>query len=260
MPNIEHIDKTWEDVRARFLAKLADYGTKDIEEMGIAGLLSRIREKTMRLDNVVKNGSAVNDETMSDTGIDIMGYSLILNLVLRGQWTDEMPAASRVEQMRDEFYLMVRRDDKEHMGLLAPQKEGDVGYDLVVLQDTWVLPEYSLFNENDGYVMRGNPPVNVPVGISAKLPEGYWAEIRPRSSTATKLNLRVHQSVMDTGYTGPWYVVCASLTGRPQEIKKGTRIAQAILHRSNTPKLIDVPELPETARGATGFGSSGLNA
>lgn len=146
----------------------------------------------------------------------------------------------------DEFEIKTKHHVPDHQGILHPQKGGDVGFDLVVSEDFEVPPLGQAF------------PVNVPCGFGVKLPEGYWAEIRPRSSTATKFGVLVYQSVMDTGYTGPWFVVCHSVIGKSVKVARGTRLAQCILHRSAVPGLVEVKELPQTERGDTGFGSSGL--
>jgi|TARA_R100001530_G_C4318741_1_gene155117 dUTP pyrophosphatase len=129
-------------------------------------------------------------------------------------------------------------------GILPPIYKGDVGFNLMTCQDIEV-PSF------------GNKPINVPIGIKIKLPKGMWAEIRPRSSSITKFGVFVYHSIMDEGYIGEWFVICASMNNHPVFISKGTCLAQCILHNSIVPEMVDVKELPETERGTKRFGSSG---
>ena len=105
-------------------------------------------------------------------------------------------------------------------------------------------------------VIRPDRVTRIPLGIRVKLPRGTWMEFKPRSSAAQK-GMLVLSTVVDEGYTGELYLFCISGDGE-QRIRCGDRIAQMILHNTIAVKeVIEVIELPETHRGAAGFGSTG---
>jgi len=242
MPTLYQIDAGIAAMRKKFLTKLEAYGTKDVEEYGMQGIISRIIDKKCRMETLVeKNVKAMGDEPLQDTAIDLMGYALIAYLYLRNEWSDG--ATPTAVEHKDKILIKTLQ---EGGGITPPKYEGDAGMDLVCSEDTTIVP-------------FGKGTTNIPLGFAMKLPDGCWAEIRPRSSTATKMGIFVHQSVMDNLYVGPWFVVANSLGENPMSIKKGTRIAQCILHRLNPCDISVVDELPKTQRGEQGFGSSGLS-
>ena len=102
----------------------------------------------------------------------------------------------------------------------------------------------------------------VKTGIAFGIPEGYEVQVRPRSGLSLKTPLRVANSpgTVDQDYTGECAVVMTMLAGTPflsYEIKRGDRIAQAVLCPVTIPELEEVSELGQTERGAGGFGSTG---
>jgi dUTP pyrophosphatase len=242
MPNIKDIDGVLQRQRELFLRKLADYGTADIVEMGADGVVGRIGEKVLRLKNLIhsKTGPAVADESLIDTARDIAGYAIILELVLRGEWD----GATEAKVGSAGSYLLIKNHEEGWQGLQRPQKIGDAGFDLVTSKDTHIPPLPA-------------KPVIVPAGISAKIPDGYWAQIVGRSSSANKLGLLVHTAIIDNGYTGQLFACVWNMTDKSVLVEKGTRLAQIILLPLHTPQTFEVPELPQTARGSTGFGSTG---
>lgn len=119
--------------------------------------------------------------------------------------------------------------------------EGDAGIDVYCAEAAMIRPDR---------VTR------IPLGMRIKLPKGTWMEFKPRSSSAQK-GVLILSTVVDEGYTGELYLFCISADGE-QRIRCGDRIAQMILHTTVVvPRIMEVEELPETHRGAAGFGSTG---
>lgn len=95
--------------------------------------------------------------------------------------------------------------------------------------------------------------------ISIAIPEGTYARIAPRSGLAWKHSIDTGAGVVDYDYRGAVGVILFNLSDKDFEVKKGDRVAQMILERIMTPKVVEVSELSDTKRGAGGFGSTGTN-
>jgi dUTP pyrophosphatase len=102
--------------------------------------------------------------------------------------------------------------------------------------------------------------VDVPLGVAIKVPEGTWGLLTGRSSTLRKHGLMVAQGVIDCGYTGPLFAGVWNMTDKPIQIERGMRLVQYILihNASLNVEAQEVDELPQTERGDSGFGSSGV--
>lgn len=102
----------------------------------------------------------------------------------------------------------------------------------------------------------------VPTGLAMALPEGYEAQVRPRSGLALKNGITVLNSpgTIDADYRGEVQVILANLGTEPFTITRGMRIAQMVVASYARVEWNEVSELNETARGAGGFGSTGLKA
>jgi dUTP pyrophosphatase len=102
----------------------------------------------------------------------------------------------------------------------------------------------------------------VPTGFAIALPAGYEAQIRPRSGLALKHGVTVLNSpgTIDADYRGEVKVLLVNLGGEPFRIERGMRIAQMIVAAHTTAELHVALELPNSERGAGGFGSTGLRA
>ena len=100
----------------------------------------------------------------------------------------------------------------------------------------------------------------IPTGMSMALPEGYEAQVRPRSGLALKKGLSVLNSpgTIDADYRGEVGVILVNLGQEPVEISNGMRIAQMVIAPVSAPELIPVLALSETERSAGGFGSTGV--
>lgn len=100
----------------------------------------------------------------------------------------------------------------------------------------------------------------IPTGLFIELPEGYEAQIRPRSGLALKRGLTVLNTpgTIDADYRGEIGIILINLSAEPQTIEHGERIAQMVIAHHEQPEIIDVQELSQTQRGTGGFGHSGI--
>lgn len=99
----------------------------------------------------------------------------------------------------------------------------------------------------------------VPTGLAIALPAGYEAQVRPRSGLAAKNGITVLNTpgTVDADYRGEVKVILINLGDDPFEIERGMRIAQMVIAPVTQASFAEVDTLPETARGAGGFGSTG---
>lgn len=102
----------------------------------------------------------------------------------------------------------------------------------------------------------------VPTGISIALPVGFEAQVRPRSGLAAKNGVTVANApgTVDADYRGEIGVILINLSKEPFRISRGMRIAQFVVARHARAVWREVSELDRTARGAGGFGSTGVAA
>ena len=99
----------------------------------------------------------------------------------------------------------------------------------------------------------------VPTGIFIQLPEGYEAQIRPRSGLALKNGITVLNSpgTIDADYTGEIGVVLINMSDKPFVINDGERVAQMVVAKHEKVDWQEFDELVETERGDGGFGHTG---
>ena len=99
----------------------------------------------------------------------------------------------------------------------------------------------------------------IPTGLFISLPEGYEAQIRPRSGLALKRGLTVLNTpgTIDADYRGEIGVILINMSGEAQTIESGERICQMIIARVEQADLVEVTTLDATERGEGGFGHSG---
>lgn len=101
----------------------------------------------------------------------------------------------------------------------------------------------------------------VMTGIHIQLPEGYEAQIRPRSGLALKKGICVCNTpgTIDADYTGEIGVILINLSNDDFVVNDGERIAQMVISKHETVEWEDVDELSPTERGDGGFGHTGTN-
>jgi dUTP pyrophosphatase len=100
----------------------------------------------------------------------------------------------------------------------------------------------------------------IPTGVAIALPEGYEAQVRPRSGLALKQGVTLLNTpgTVDADYRGEIGAVMINLGDEPFVIRDGDRIAQLVVHQVCRAELQEVDELPESSRGTGGFGHTGL--
>jgi dUTP pyrophosphatase len=99
----------------------------------------------------------------------------------------------------------------------------------------------------------------IPTGLYIQLPDGYEAQIRPRSGLALKQGITCLNTpgTIDSDYRGEVGVILINLSNETQQIHTGDRIAQMIIAKVEKAVLTLVATLTETERGAGGFGHTG---
>ncbi|MBO5603360.1 MAG: dUTP diphosphatase [Prevotella sp.] len=131
------------------------------------------------------------------------------------------------------------------------------------------LPQYAT-SQSAGMDLRANldnpivlQPLErrlIPTGIYIALPEGYEAQVRPRSGLALKKGITVLNApgTIDADYRGEVGVVLINLSQEPFTVNDGERIAQMVFARYEQGNLVPVEVLDETERGAGGYGHTGV--
>jgi dUTP pyrophosphatase len=229
----DNFDRVLSAARDLFQQKSRAYGVTNIAESGEAGVLIRMTDKFARIRN-----KDIPGESVDDTLVDVINYAAIMLLLRAGRWPGQERGATTAKLDR-----AMQVQEAGASGVSAPALEGDVGYDLRAARDA-ILPG------------SAKSPTYVPTGVRIKAPEGVWTRIVARSSTIRR-GVLVAEGIIDNAYTGELLVACINLTGEDVHVKAGDRLAQLICCPVITPKLALVEELPETARGEKGFGSTG---
>ncbi|MBR5699063.1 MAG: dUTP diphosphatase [Prevotella sp.] len=115
-------------------------------------------------------------------------------------------------------------------------------------------------NLTESIVLKPLERCLVPTGLFIALPEGYEAQVRPRSGLALKKGITVLNApgTIDADYRGEVGVLLVNLSQEDFVINDGERVAQMIIARHETADFIEVAELDETERGAGGYGHTGV--
>ena len=131
------------------------------------------------------------------------------------------------------------------------------------------LPEYQTAlsagmdlkaNTSEPIVLNPMQRELIPTGIYIQLPEGYEAQIRPRSGLAAKYGITVANApgTIDADYIGEIKVILINLSKEKFVINPGERIAQMVISKYEKIEWNEVSELEKTDRGEGGFGSTGI--
>ena len=141
---------------------------------------------------------------------------------------------------------------------------------------------FDLYADEDVVLAYGETRV-IATNIALELPDGFMADVRPRSGLTRDTALRVQYGTVDAGYRGNIGIICdnvdnlykvktidnklhAIITGDQDailtyntaiEIKRGDKIAQLVIQKIPDVQLVEADELNDTVRGAGGFGSTG---
>ncbi len=140
--------------------------------------------------------------------------------------------------------LIARLPHAADLPLPTPATPGSAGYDLASAEDGELAPfERKLFR----------------TGISIAVPDGYECQLRPRSGLALRhgITLPNTPATIDSDYRGELMEALVNLGTATFRVTRGMRIAQMIVARVERIDFHPVDDLPSTARGTGGFGSSG---
>jgi dUTP pyrophosphatase len=111
-----------------------------------------------------------------------------------------------------------------------------------------------------GFVLQPMERAIIPTGLRVAIPEGFEMQIRPRSGLALKHGITLPNTpgTIDSDYRGPLGVALVNLGAAPYVVSHGDRIAQCVIAPVLQAGFEVVDELDSTARGAGGFGSTGM--
>jgi dUTP pyrophosphatase len=100
----------------------------------------------------------------------------------------------------------------------------------------------------------------IPTGIALAIPEGYEGQVRPRSGLALKhgIGMLNGPGTIDADYRGEVGIILFNFSDKPFTVRRGDRIAQLVFAKLAKAKFESVEQLTETARGAGGFGHTGV--
>ena len=132
------------------------------------------------------------------------------------------------------------------------------------------LPDYSTpfsagmdlrANLNQAVTLKPLERKLIPTGLFIQLPEGYEAQIRPRSGLALKKGISVLNTpgTIDADYRGEVGIILVNLSGEEFVVENGERICQMVINKVENIQWKLVDSLEETDRGAGGFGHTGTN-
>ncbi len=115
-------------------------------------------------------------------------------------------------------------------------------------------------NLTESIVLKPLERCLVPTGLFIALPEGYEAQVRPRSGLALKKGITVLNApgTIDADYRGEVGVLLVNLSQEEFVVNDGERVAQMVIARHETADFVGVAELDETERGAGGYGHTGV--
>lgn len=135
-----------------------------------------------------------------------------------------------------------------HDGLPLPARQtgGSAGYDVCSAD-----PDFTIAPMERRMVRTG---------LALAIPAGYEAQVRPRSGLAVKQGLTLPNTpaTIDSDYRGELMIAVINLGSEPVAVVRGMRIAQLVFQRVEQVDLLEVRDLPPSARGDGGFGSTGL--
>jgi len=146
--------------------------------------------------------------------------------------------------MSNQIKIYIKRIDKK-LPLPEYQTENAAGMDIYSRIDVILEPL--------SYVV-------IPTGLAVELPEGYEMQIRPRSGLAANHGIGILNTpgTVDADYRGEIKVILYNIGKKPYYIKRGERIAQAVISKIIRTEIQEVETLKETTRDKGGFGSTGI--
>ena len=170
-----------------------------------------------------------------------------MSLVNNGNIEEIEKNISKIELKNTEKILFKVKKIKENAIIPKYATLGDAGMDLFSTED---------------YLVKSGERVLVSTGLQFEFPQGYELQIRPRSGLALKHGISMPNTpgTVDAGYRGEIGVIIINHGKEDFSIKKGDKIAQAVLNKFEIADIQEVAELGESERGSEGFGSTGFSA
>ena len=161
-----------------------------------------------------------------------------------GQLVEELHLSKALDRYPSSVRLPIMRLDPD-LPLPRYAHPGDAGLDLYARESVTLKPgERAL----------------VPTGVALAIPPGHVGLVHPRSGLAVRHGVTLVNApgTIDAGYRGEVQVALANTDLHdPVTLERGARIAQLVVQRVETVEVVEVDALPDTARGAGGFGSTG---
>ncbi|NLA73974.1 MAG: dUTP diphosphatase [Deltaproteobacteria bacterium] len=147
----------------------------------------------------------------------------------------------------DTIELKVKKPDNYDLPLPSYETKGSSGMDIRAWTDMDIIL-------NPGEIRL------VPTGLSISIPDGYEAQIRPRSGLALKYGIGMVNSpgTIDSDYRGEIGIIMINHGDKPFTVRRGDRIAQMVISKVCHAELVMVDDLDSTSRGDGGFGHSGI--
>ena len=147
----------------------------------------------------------------------------------------------------EQIELKIKKPDNYDLPLPAYETNGSSGMDI----RAWTEEEI---------ILRPGDIKLVPTGISISIPQGYEAQIRPRSGLALKHGIGLVNSpgTIDSDYRGEIGIIMVNFGKEPFIIRRGDRIAQMVITRIYQARILEVEYLESTVRGDGGVGHSGI--
>lgn len=170
----------------------------------------------------------------------------------------KVPAANAAEESRQRTTSLSplrvgikQLDHADGLPLPAYQSPGAAGLDLV-----------AAVAENKPVAIRPGDRALVPTGLVMEIPEGYEAQVRPRSGLALKFGVTVLNTpgTIDADYRGEIGVILYNSSTKTFRVARGDRIAQMVIAPVTQARLIAVDMVSATDRGGGGFGSTGASS
>jgi dUTP pyrophosphatase len=144
--------------------------------------------------------------------------------------------------------LIQRLSHAHELPLPRYATSGSAGLDLLSALDTEIT-------------LKPMERVAVPCGIAVALPKGFEGQVRPRSGLALQNGITTLNApgTIDSDYRGEIKAILINLGEEPFKVARGMKIAQLVIARHERVELEECFELPASARGSGGFGSTGIS-
>ena len=171
-----------------------------------------------------------------------------------GEKLDVMRISKEIKTSDKEVTLKIKKLNDRAV-IPQYQHEGDAGFDFTAIVDYRdAMGEYS-----ETVTVSPGEKYIVSTGLSMAIPKGYELQVRPRSGLAYKHGITVINSpgTVDSGYNGEIKVILLNTGSNPFDMSTGDRIAQGVINKLPSVEIREVNVLPDTSRGAGGFGSTG---